>query len=191
MKTDYWIIAVVLLLLTAVGGMMRFKTTIGQQQEAIEVAWRKQDESIASAYWTRMKYTLPLFVSPLDEIHISSGCGYRMDPMGGGTEGLHKGLDLAGTIGTLVKAASSGVVVERWPAPDGYWHGDPILGGKVVIDCGWYFLIFGHLSASFVHEGDWIDAGDKIGELGDTGICTGPHLHFEVVVDPLRYLEEW
>ena len=117
-----------------------------------------------------------------------------MDPMGGGTEGLHKGIDLAGPVGTPVRAALAGVVADHWLVPG--WHygkeykGDPIFGGLIVIDHGdGLFSLYGHLSATFVHEDDYIEAGQVIGELGNTGISTGPHLHFKLVVDPLRYLE--
>jgi len=83
------------------------------------------------------------------------------------------------------------VVVDHWPPPDGYWRGHPTFGGLIVIDHGnELFTLYGHLSDSFVREGRWVEAGQVIGELGDTGIATGPHLHFEVVVNPLRYLEE-
>lgn len=130
-------------------------------------------------------------VAALEQAWVSSGTGYRMDPMGGGTEGLHKGLDLVGAVGAPVMAVLAGVVVEHWPPPDGYYRGHPVFGGLVVIDHGeGLFALYGHLSATTVHEGWQVEAGQVIGGLGDTGITTGPHLHFEVVVDPLQYLEE-
>lgn len=191
MKTDYWIIAIVLLLLTAVGGMMRLNTTIGDREELLKARWVETDRLIAHVYWTRISLRPSTYCLPLEAAWVSSGTGYRMDPMGGGTEGLHKGVDLAGKIGASIKAALAGVVVDHWPAPDGYWHGHPIFGGFIVIDHGdELFSLYGHLSGTDVHEGDWVEAGQVIGELGDTGIATGPHLHFEVVVNPLRYLEE-
>ena len=118
-----------------------------------------------------------------------------MDPMGGGTEALHKGVDLAGPVGMPVRAVLAGVVVDHWLVPGWHWgkeyHGHPIMGGYIVIDHGeGLFSCYGHLSATFVHEDNWIEAGQVIGEVGNTGISTGPHLHFELVVDPLRYLEE-
>lgn len=132
---------------------------------------------------------------PLDNLIISSATGYRLDPMGGSTEALHKGLDLAAPIGTPVYAVLPGVVAEHWLVPG--WHhgkqynGHPTFGAMIVIDHGeGLFTIYGHLSKTQVHEGNHVDAGDKIGEVGNTGISTGPHLHFELVIDPLIYLEE-
>lgn len=191
MKTDYWIIVVVLLLLIALGGMAGLNTTIGQQQDRLVERQKELDLQAAEIYWTRLSLRAPPYHPPLEQAQISSGCGYRMDPMGGGTEGLHKGVDLVAPAGTPVVAVLAGVVAEHWPPPDGYWKGHPVFGGLVVIDHGnGLFSLYGHLSGSCVHEDDWVEAGEVIGELGDTGIATGPHLHLEIVVDPLRYLEE-
>jgi murein DD-endopeptidase MepM/ murein hydrolase activator NlpD len=187
MKWEYWIITVVLLLLAALGGMADLTTTIDEQQEVI--VERELEISRLEKQLEAMKP--PPYSEPLQGARISSGCGYRMDPMGGGTEGLHKGVDLVAPIGTPVRAVLAGTVVEHWPAPDGYWNGHPVFGGLVVIDHGdGLFSIYGHLKSTCVHEGWQVGADQVIGELGDTGIATGPHLHFELVVDPLRYLEE-
>ena len=104
-------------------------------------------------------------------------------------------MDLAGPIGTPVRAVLAGVVIDHWLVPGMHhgilYHGHAVFGGLVVIDHGdGLFTLYGHLSATCVHEDWYVEAGQVIGELGDTGITTGPHLHFEVVVDPLRYLEE-
>jgi len=190
MKTDYWIIAVVLLFLTAVGGMMGLNTTIGDREELLEARWVEADRLIAHVYWTRISLRPATYCLPLEAAWVSSGTGYRMDPMGGVTVGLHRGVDLVGPKGASIKAALAGVVVDHWPAPDSYWHGHPIYGGLVVIDHDGVLMLYGHLSSTCVHEGDWVEAGQPIGIIGDTGIATGIHLHFEVVVNPLRYLEE-
>jgi len=118
-----------------------------------------------------------------------------MDPMGGGTEGLHKGVDLVGPVGAPIVAALAGTVVEHWLTPGEHWgkmyYGHPVFGCLIVIDHGdGLFTLYGHLYESYVHEGWYVEAGQVIGELGNTGISTGPHLHFEVVVNGLRYLAE-
>lgn len=191
MKWNHWIIVIVLLLLMGLGGMAGFNTVIGRQRQ--ELAEKDLEIVALAAEIEALQVELrpAPYNPPLEQSWISSGCGYRMDPMGGGTEGLHKGVDLVGVQDSPVAAALAGVIVEHWPAPDGYYHGHPIFGGLVVIDHGdGLFTLYGHLSSTCVHEGHQIAAGQVIGELGDTGITTGPHLHFEVVVDPLRYLEE-
>ena len=191
MKWNHWIIIIVLLLLTALGGMAAFNTVIERQQK--QLAEKEGEIATLEEQVETLQDQLrpPPYHPPLEKVWISSGTGYRMDPMGGGTEGLHKGLDLVGPTGAPVKAVLAGVVVEHWPPPDSYWRGHPIYGGFVVIDHGeGRFSLYGHLSDTCVHEGWHVEAGQKIGELGDTGIATGSHLHFEIVVDPLRYLEE-
>ena len=168
---------------------MGLNTTIGQQRK--QLAEQQQEIAALEARIEALQVRPPPYHPPLEQSWVSSGCGYRMDPMGGGTEGLHKGLDLVGRRDSPVVAVLAGVVVEHWPAPDNYWRGHPVFGGLMVIDHGaGLFTLYGHLSASYVHEGYQVEAGQVIGRLGDTGIATGPHLHFEVVVDPLRYLEE-
>ena len=170
--------------------MMGLNTIIGDREELLEARWVETDCLIAEAYWTRISLRPTPYCHPLEAAWVSSGTGYRMDPMGGGSEWLHKGVDLVGPKGAKIKAAVAGVVVDHWPAPDSYWHGHPTYGGLVVIDCEGVLFLYGHLSSSCVHEGDWVEAGQPIGVIGDTGIATGIHLHFEVVLDPLRYLAE-
>ena len=129
---------------------------------------------------------------PLDSYWISSGAGYRNDPMGGKEESrLHKGLDLVGPHLAPVKAAAAGVVAEHWPAPNGYFKGHPIYGGLVVIDhLNGTFTLYGHLSSTYVGEGDRVEAGEIVVRHGNTGVSTGEHLHFEVIVNPLIYVSK-
>ena len=198
MKRDHWIIVVAVLSVVASGGMAAFNTTICRQQAELVERQKEFDQLAAEVYWTRLSLRAPPYHPPLEQIRVSSGCGYRMDPMGGATESLHKGIDIAAKKGTPVKAILRGLCVEHYLPPGTYYgkeyYGDPFLGGKIVL---WheegFFSIYGHLSKTeldVVHEGKWVEAGAKIGEVGNTGISTGPHLHFELVVDPLRYLEE-
>ena len=126
---------------------------------------------------------------PMDSYWISSGSGYRNDPMGGKEEfQLHKGIDLVGPHHAPVKAAAAGVVVEHWPAPNGYYKGHPFYGGLLVIDhLNGTLTLYAHMSITYVGEGERVEAGQVIGRQGNTGISTGEHLHFEVIVDPMIY----
>jgi murein DD-endopeptidase MepM/ murein hydrolase activator NlpD len=85
----------------------------------------------------------------------------------------HDGIDLANDVGTPVRAARSGrVSYSGWSS--GY--------GRVVMiehDQG-YTTVYGHLSESFVAEGQYVKVGQSIAAMGNTGYSTGPHLHFEV-----------
>ena len=131
------------------------------------------------------------FGKPLDSYVISSEFGYRQNPMGGleGHMRLHKGVDLVGPYNSPIKAVKSGVVVEHWPAPNGYFKGHPVYGGLVVIehDDG-VFTLYAHFKDTFVNEGQKVEKGEIIGIQGDTGLATGDHLHFEIITNPLSYI---
>ena len=190
MKQNHWLILTVLLLLFGLGGMGALKNLVLVREEEILSA----QFSIAQLQHRIVELQQELepqpYSAPLQYAWISSGCGYRMDPLGGEVEGLHKGVDMTGYPSADVRVALPGIVVEHWPAPDGYWQGHPTFGGLIVVDHGdGLFTLYGHLSATFVHEGIEVAVGQIIGEVGDTGKATGPHLHFEVIIDPLRYLE--
>ena len=103
---------------------------------------------------------------------VSSGYGYRVDPVYGGTK-YHAGLDFAAPYGTPVYATADGKVTEAGPSG--------AYGNMIDIDHGFNYLTrFGHLSKICVKPGDEVTRGDKIGEVGSTGKSTGPHLHYEV-----------
>lgn len=85
----------------------------------------------------------------------------------------HDGLDIANKTGTPVYAVTDGVVLEAGPASGyGQWI-------RVRQDDG-TTAIFGHVEQIFVHAGEKVNAGDKIGTVGSRGNSTGPHLHYEV-----------
>jgi len=139
-----------------------------------------------------------LLEPPVAQYTISSGVGYRVNPMGGGEENLHRGVDVPGEVGVPVRAAGTGRVLVTWPAPgqrraDGViYRGHPELGGLVEIDHGGGLITrYGHLSLVRVKRGDLVKAGDLIGSLGATGKATGPHLHFELVADPCILFSPW
>ncbi len=103
---------------------------------------------------------------------MASGYGYRIDPVYG-TSKFHEGLDFASDIGTDIFATGDGTVKEaEWNS--GY-------GNLVEIDHGYnYTTRYAHLSKIAVKAGQKVVRGDKIGEVGNTGKSTGPHLHYEV-----------
>ena len=114
-----------------------------------------------------------------------SGFGFRADPFTG-RPSLHAGLDFPADPGTPILAAAGGVVstVELHPQ----------YGQLVEIDHGKNLVTrYAHASRFHVKQGDLVKRGDKIAEVGSTGRSTGPHLHFEVLVegvpqDPARFL---
>ena len=142
-----------------------------------------------------------LFSSPIhkdDYIRITSPYGFRelINPFTGGQiESIHKGLDILGTHKARIVSIAKGRVVEHYPPPNSYYKGHEILGGMIKIDHGnGWSSVYGHLSSTYVKEGDYILEGSIIGRQGNTGQSFGSHLHFElqynnITVQPLKYLE--
>src|SRR6185436_2848523 len=98
----------------------------------------------------------------------------------------HTGLDFPSEPGTPILAAAGGVVVTQ------EYH--QAYGNMIEIDHGNDLITrYAHTSRVFVKKGDLIKRGQKIAEVGTTGRSTGPHLHFEVLVqnvpqDPQKFL---
>jgi len=106
--------------------------------------------------------------------------GYYLRPSSGPkTQGLHgnNGVDIGGPTGTTVMAAASGeVLIAR---SNGAWNGG--YGNMIVVaHPNGTQTLYAHLSAVSVRVGERVSQGQKIGEVGNTGKSTGPHLHFEV-----------
>jgi murein DD-endopeptidase MepM/ murein hydrolase activator NlpD len=123
---------------------------------------------------------------PLDDAWISSGYGYRTDPVTGRRE-FHRGIDFAGKPGLEVRAVADGVVIwsgKRW----GY-------GNLVELSHGnGYVTRYAHNRVNLVKVGEKVDKNQPIALLGASGRATGPHVHFEVVrndqhVNPLKFIQ--
>lgn len=136
------------------------------------------------------EYFNDYYKSPMNEpIWVSSPVGPRNLKIT--SETFHRGDDLVGISDkTEIKAAADGIVVEHWPAPDGYFKGHPVYGGYIVLqhDNGTY-TVYAHMSHTSVRTGEKVKQGQKIGVIGDTGIATGVHLHFEIVITPHDFLK--
>jgi len=123
--------------------------------------------------------------APVQTGNLGSTFGWRIDPISG-KSALHTGLDFASEPGTAIFAAAGGVVVAQ------EFH--PQYGNMVEIDHGNDLItLYGHASRVFVKKGDLVKRGQKVAEVGTTGRSTGPHLHFEVLVqgvpqDPQKFL---
>jgi murein DD-endopeptidase MepM/ murein hydrolase activator NlpD len=97
---------------------------------------------------------------------------------------FHSGVDLGGTYGAPIVAAHSGTVLLVRNSWEGRNTGGSGYGNYIVIDHGdGYSTLYGHLKDTLVKVGQSVKAGDKIATCGSTGTSTGPHLHFEVMVD--------
>ncbi|MCD6463624.1 MAG: M23 family metallopeptidase [Thermotogae bacterium] len=115
---------------------------------------------------------------------VSSKYGYRIHPITK-KRSFHTGIDIAADEGTPVFSAINGVVTFAGPK-DGY-------GYMVEISSGRRTTRYAHLSAICVYKGQLVRQGQMIGRVGNSGLSTGPHLHFEVMVmghrkDPMAVL---
>ena len=115
---------------------------------------------------------------------LSSQFGYRRDPFSNKFK-FHDGHDYSAHIGTSVHSTANGRVKKSK-----YWGS---FGNYIEIDHGnGYVTAYGHLSKLNVRKGDKVSRGQKIGEVGNTGRSTAPHLHYEIqyqnkTIDPTPF----
>jgi murein DD-endopeptidase MepM/ murein hydrolase activator NlpD len=120
-----------------------------------------------------------VLAAPVADLTVTSPYGSREHPLTGVTK-LHTGVDFASPQGAQVSAASKGQVV--------FAAMTKAYGNRVVIDHGTIDgklleTTYSHLLALQVSVGQAVEAGTPVGLVGSTGLSTGPHLHFEVVLD--------
>jgi len=134
--------------------------------------------------WRAMRSAMPT-EWPLDGV-LTSSFGYRRSPINHQWK-FHRGLDVYAPIGTPILAPASGLVITaEWN--QGY-------GRMIEIDHGFGVVTrYAHQSQIFVYPGDEVVRGQVISTVGQSGQATGPHLHYEVMVDgrpvdPLEYLQ--
>lgn len=114
------------------------------------------------------------FIWPSYCTYISSRQGPRIHPVTGEYKN-HGGTDIGASYGTAIWAADSGRVVASSDGWNGGW------GNYVMIDHGnGYQTLYAHMSSRAVSVGQIVSRGQTIGYVGNTGLSTGPHLHFEM-----------
>jgi murein DD-endopeptidase MepM/ murein hydrolase activator NlpD len=132
----------------------------------------------------RLEMLMVPSIAPVD-VPVGSGFGFRIDPFNR-RAALHTGLDFAAPIGTPIRAAAGGRVLEA--------DRDGAYGLALQIDHGNGLVTrYGHTSQILVQPGDVVRRGQEVALVGSTGRSTGPHLHFEVLLggvpqDPAKFL---
>ncbi len=127
------------------------------------------------------------FRYPVENPQVTSPFGTRRSYNGGPYSSYHEGLDLRGTTGTPVYAPAEGLVALAEPLI--------VRGNAVILRHGWGVCSgYWHLSAVAVQPGQSVKAGDLLGYVGNTGLSTGAHLHWEIrvrgiPVDPRQWAE--
>jgi murein DD-endopeptidase MepM/ murein hydrolase activator NlpD len=141
---------------------------------------RKRDRPVIFRFYpgerfekTELAYFLRIFFrSPVRMGQLSSLFGSRRNPFSGHIS-FHTGIDIAADKGSEVLAARQGKV-----SSIGF---DPVLGLFVVLSHeGNYETVYAHLEKSFVELNQYVNSGIIIGTVGNSGLSTGPHLHFEI-----------
>ena len=121
-----------------------------------------------------------LMTTPINGARLSSPFGMRKHPIDGYNK-MHKGTDFAAPKGTPIMASGSGVIKKAG------WCGG---GGNCVVikHNSTYQTIYAHMSkfAKGIRSGTRVKQGQTIGYVGSTGKSTGPHLHYEVLINGKR-----
>jgi murein DD-endopeptidase MepM/ murein hydrolase activator NlpD len=149
---------------------------------------KSQDEVVVLADKKEKLYAAIPAIQPISNkqlIALASGFGFRIHPVYK-VKKMHAGIDFAASIGTPIYATADGKVAVVDVRFSGY--------GKVVeIDHGFgYRTRYAHMHDFAVRAGQNVKRGDLIGYVGNTGLSTAPHLHYEVLingqqVDPVHY----
>ncbi|SFR30068.1 Murein DD-endopeptidase MepM and murein hydrolase activator NlpD, contain LysM domain [Lentzea waywayandensis] len=158
----------------------RYQVLILESRRAAQAeAERQAAEQARQAAAAAEEAKKPKYVRPADGV-FTSGFGARW-----GT--THFGIDIANAIGTPIRSAADGVVVEAGPASGfGLWMRVRHADGTITV--------YGHVDRILISAGRAVKAGEQIATMGNRGESTGPHLHFEVwlggsrKIDPLGWL---
>lgn len=165
---------------------------IDQLARSLYLASKSMDElQILSKDKEKFSTAIPA-IWPIDRSKMRNkigAFGYRNHPVLRRWK-FHSGVDMPGRIGDPVYATGDGVVeyIERSRARYGY-------GTQILINHGYgYKTRYAHLNKLHVAKGDTIKRGQLIADMGNTGISTSPHLHYEVIynrshVNPINYFD--
>jgi len=149
---------------------------------------KSQDEVVKLAEKKEKLYAAIPAIQPISNkqlVALASGFGMRTHPVYK-VKKMHTGIDFAASIGTPIYATADGTVAEVRVQFSGY-------GKMVEIDHGFgYRTRYAHMHEFAVRSGQNVKRGDLIGYVGNTGLSTAPHLHYEVLinngqVDPVHY----
>lgn len=157
---------------------------------SLETQLEKREKSLAELvnFLEEQKLTLMATpsIKPVDGWY-SSEFGYRISPFTG-RRAFHEGVDIAANYGSPVKATAKGIVIHA-----GYKSG---YGRLVTVDHGFgYVTRYAHNSKVLVNVGDRVEKGQVVSKVGNTGRSTGPHCHYEVLingipVNPLEFIND-
>ena len=147
----------------------------------------QDDCELVEEYWEEPVINVPDLLPVPEHVKVSSYFGMRIHPIYK-KKRMHLGIDFPLATGSPVRAAAEGVVQKVVYQDKKSSYGKHIQIGHDEV----YSSLYAHLSNVFVVEGQMVQKGETIGLSGDTGVTTGPHLHFEVFkngvhINPLAF----
>lgn len=177
-----------------VGGVNRYSNLEGYQYSELVINTNKRLDQIAKRMYVQSKSfdevvklaknkekmlaSIPA-IQPVPNKNLkrmASGFGYRMHPIYK-VKKMHWGMDFSAPKGTKIFATGDGTVEDVIITRRGY-------GKHIVLNHGYgYKTLYGHMSKIMVKQGQKVKRGDVIGLVGNTGVSTGSHLHYEVIKD--------
>ena len=153
--------------------------TVDQVRRKLYIESKSQDEVVELARNKEKLLSAIPAIRPLrdNEIgHLASGYGMRIHPVYK-VRKMHPGMDFSSPVGTPIYATADGIVEKVEFSFSGY-------GKMVDIDHGFgYKTRYAHMHGFNVYRGQRIKRGELIGYVGNTGLSTGPHLHYEVMIN--------
>ncbi|MBN1779556.1 M23 family metallopeptidase [bacterium] len=142
-----------------------------EKSSLTEIATRLQERQ---DYYDHLPSIMPIINGTITE-----DFGFRIHPITNRPQN-HKGVDIPSRVGTKVLAAAGGTVIEA----KSKYKPNHSYGKEILIDHGNGFCTrYAHLNRILVRAGDKVKRWDTIGEVGETGATTGPHLHYEVMLN--------
>jgi murein DD-endopeptidase MepM/ murein hydrolase activator NlpD len=168
--------------------ILTLNESLDKLRRKVYIESKSHDEIVALAENKEKLFAAIPAIQPIPKkqtVVLASGFGIRIHPIYK-VRKMHTGIDFAAPIGTPIYAAADGVIDNVDVSFTGY-------GKKVEINHGFgYRTRYAHMHAFVVRNGQHVKRGELIGFVGDTGLSTAPHLHYEVFingaqVNPIHY----
>ncbi len=168
--------------------IVKLTSTVDRLKRKIYIESKSQDEVVQLAEKKEKLFAAIPAIQPISNkqlIALASGFGMRVHPIYK-VKKMHAGIDFAATIGTPIYSTADGVIDVVQVNFSGY-------GKMIEVDHGFgYRTRYAHMHGFAVQQGQKIKRGELIGYVGNTGLSTAPHLHYEVFingvhVNPIHY----